>query len=66
MTITFFSNFFNHHQKPLCDAFDVQVHVKFTFVTTIESTIEKTIFCFAQVVMLPMIIGRLWHFRIKR
>lgn len=35
MTITFFSNFFNHHQKPLCDEFDKINNVKFKFVSSI-------------------------------
>ena len=35
MTITFFSNFFNHHQKPVCDIFYEQLGNNFTFVSTI-------------------------------
>ena len=33
-TITFFSNYFNHHQKALCDAFYGILHEGFTFVET--------------------------------
>lgn len=34
MTITFFSNFFNHHQKPFCDAMRGLIGEGFTFVST--------------------------------
>ena len=34
MEIAFFSNFLNHHQLPLCEAFLAQDEVKFTFVAT--------------------------------
>jgi len=34
MTVTFFSNFFNHHQKPVCDIFFEQLKSNFTFVST--------------------------------
>ncbi len=33
-TITFFSNYFNHHQKALCDAFYALIGEGFTFVET--------------------------------
>lgn len=34
MTIAFFSNYFNHHQKPLADALNSEPYVKYTFVAT--------------------------------
>ena len=34
MTITFFSNYFNHHQRALCDAFYALIGDGFTFVET--------------------------------
>ncbi len=34
MTITFFSNFFNHHQKPICDLLYQRLGDKFCFVST--------------------------------
>ena len=33
-TLTFFSNYFNHHQKALCDSFFELLHEGFTFVET--------------------------------
>lgn len=36
MICTFYSNFFNHHQKPFCDAMKKLLGDGFTFVSTIE------------------------------
>ncbi len=36
MTLTFFSNFLNHHQKPLCDYFYDALGEHFRFVSTIK------------------------------
>lgn len=38
MTIVFISNFFNHHQKPVCDAFYAATKGYFKFVETTEIT----------------------------
>ncbi len=34
MKVTFFSNYFNHHQRALCDAFYARIGADFTFVET--------------------------------
>ncbi len=33
-TLTFFSNYFNHHQKALCDTWNEMLGEGFTFVET--------------------------------
>jgi glycosyltransferase involved in cell wall biosynthesis len=43
MTITFFSNFLNHHQTPFCDEMFKQLNSDFTFVST-----EKIPYSFVQ------------------
>lgn len=40
MTVTFFSNFLNHHQTPFCDELIKTRNIEFTFVSTIETPKE--------------------------
>lgn len=41
MKVTFFSNFLNHHQLPLCESFISKKGVEFTFVATEEIPQER-------------------------
>lgn len=41
MTITFISNYLNHHQKPFCDAMYERIENGFTFISTIPTPEER-------------------------